>query len=306
MVKVDHETENKENKSEKSNTAEIIDGTHYAKVLREETAIRVKNLIENHDVTPHLAAIIVGDNETSKLYVNLKAKRAREIGMLSSIYALRNNTTEKELLEVIEFLNNDEGCHGILLQLPLPAHLDSKKIFEYVSPDKDVDGFTPYNIGLLNIGIPNFIPCTPQGVMILLRNTLGSENIAGKKAVVIGRSIIVGKPLSTLLLQADCTVTMLHSKSVDPQLEARSADILVSAVGVKGLVTDEWVKEGACVIDVGITKLSGEIYGDVDFVSVANKAQYITPVPGGVGPMTIACLLKNTVDATYKSLGLAF
>lgn len=275
--------------------AKIVDGKKMAAEIAEDLAGKIAKLPQK----PHLAVVLVGDCEASLIYVRNKKKAAEAIGMKCSVHHLAKETSEKELLGLIEKLNNDKDVNGIIVQMPLPEHIDSDKVLEAIALAKDVDGFCPYNIGLLHANSKNAtVPATPKAVLYMLEHTLG--NISGKHAVIIGRSNIVGRPLASLLLNHDCTVTIGHKQSVDLQKLAVQADILVSACGVPALVRDDWVKKGATVIDVGITRVNGKICGDADFAKVAEKAEYITPVPGGVGPMTVAMLLENTWLAYKK------
>lgn len=251
---------------------------------------------------PGLAVVIVGDDSASKVYVANKEKACEELGMYSEKYAMREDTTEEELLELINKLNADDNIHGILVQLPLPKHLDDKTIINNILPKKDVDAFHPTNVGRIMIGDFDFVPCTPAGIMELIHES-GVE-VCGKECVVIGRSNIVGKPMSMLLLHENGTVTMCHSRTSDLKAITRRADILVAAVGIPKFVTADMVKEGAVVIDVGMDRdESGKLCGDVDFESVEKVAGAITPVPGGVGPMTIAMLMKNTMTAAKRAHG---
>lgn len=250
-----------------------------------------------------MAVVIVGDDPASRVYVNSKKKACEELGMLSVEYALKAETTEEELLELVKKLNNDDKINGILVQLPLPKHLDEKLIINTIVPEKDVDAFHPVNVGKIMIGDFDFLPCTPAGVMELINET--GIDIAGKECVVIGRSNIVGKPQAMLMLHKNATVTICHSKTKDLKEVVKRADIIVAAVGIAKMVTKDMVKEGAVVIDVGMNRLpDGKLCGDVDFDGVSEVASYITPVPGGVGPMTIAMLMQNTLTAAKIKAGL--
>jgi methylenetetrahydrofolate dehydrogenase (NADP+)/methenyltetrahydrofolate cyclohydrolase len=234
------------------------------------------------------------------VYIRQKEKACEEVGIVSYKYTLPEDTTEEKLLSVVDELNNEERIHGILVQLPLPEHLDEKRVIEEISPEKDVDGFHPLNMGRLFVGEPSFVPCTPRGVIELIERS-GFE-IKGKKAVIVGRSNIVGKPVAVLLLMRHATITVCHTRTTDLAAETREADILVVAAGRPKMITGDMVKEGVIVIDVGINRVDGKLVGDVDFGSVSPKAGAITPVPGGVGPMTVAMLMKNTLEAAKKLL----
>jgi len=279
-------------------TARVIDGAAAAKKLRAELAEQIKT----KRITPGLAVVLVGENPASHVYVRNKSRAAEEIGIKSWTHKLPPETTQAQLLAQIALLNNDPAVHGILVQLPLPKQINTQAVIAAVDPAKDVDGFNPINAGKLNLGLPSLIPCTPQGCMLLLRETLG--DMAGQKALVLGRSNIVGKPVAQLLLQADCTVTIAHSRTRNLPDECRAADILVAAIGKPEFVRGDWIKQGATVIDVGINRIDDpanpgktRLVGDVAFAEASQRAGAITPVPGGVGPMTIACLLKNTLQA---------
>jgi len=285
-------------------TAQLIDGKAVAAETRDEVARLCAVLRATHGITPGLHVILVGEDAASKVYVGSKEKMAGKAGFHSVVHRLPANASEATLLELVGRLNRDEAVDGILVQLPLPRHMDSAKVIDAIAPDKDVDGFHLVNVGKLSAGRAALIPCTPQGCMILLRKVLPA--LAGKTAVVIGRSAIVGKPMAQLLLNADCTVTIAHSRTADLPAVARSADILVAAVGRPEFVKGDWVKPGAVVIDVGINRLEdGRLVGDVETAAAAAVAGAITPVPGGVGPMTIACLLRNTLIAAVQRRGLS-
>jgi methylenetetrahydrofolate dehydrogenase (NADP+) / methenyltetrahydrofolate cyclohydrolase len=289
-------------------TAKPIDGKQIAADLRAAIALSVDDLEEAHGVTPGLAVVLVGEDPASQVYVRAKGKATLEAGMKSFEHKLPATTTQGELLEIVHRLNADDSVDGILVQLPLPKHIDANAVLDAIHPDKDVDGFHPINAGRLATGRPALVPCTPSGSMRLIRTV--EPHLAGKHAVVIGRSNIVGKPMAFLLLAADCTVTLAHSKTTDLPAVARGADILVAAVGRPEMVTGDWIKPGAIVIDVGINRVPAadgktKLVGDVHFASAAEKAGAITPVPGGVGPMTIACLLENTVRAAKLRRGIA-
>ena len=275
--------------------AEIISGKEVAAVLNEGTAAKVAEL-KNKGIGVSLAVIIVGDDPASKVYVNNKKKACEKLGITSYEYVLPESTTQEELMQTVKELNERADVNGILCQLPLPKHLDSNAVIDAIAPEKDVDCFSPTNVGLLNIGRGRLSPCTPAGIMDMLEYK--NISVSGKHCVVIGRSNIVGKPMSALLLAADATVTVCHSKTQNLKEITKTADVLIAAVGRPKFVTADMVKDGAVIIDVGIHRTeSGKLCGDVDFDSVEPKASYITPVPGGVGPMTIARLMRNTVTA---------
>lgn len=282
--------------------AKIIDGKALAQSIKENIALEVAALKEK-GVTPGLAVILVGDDPASKVYVNNKKKACAQVGIYSEEYLLPADTDEKTLLDLIAKLNADKNISGVLLQTPIPSHLDYRKISETISPAKDVDAFHPYNVGKIMIGDFDFVPCTPAGVIELIKST--GTKIAGKNCVVIGRSNIVGKPQAMLLLKENGTVTVCHSKTKDIASFTRNADILVVAVGKAGFVNGDMIKPGAVVIDVGMNRnAEGKLCGDVDFASAEPVAAYITPVPGGVGPMTVTMLLKNTVKAAKLANGI--
>lgn len=281
----------------------IIDGKEFAANLRADIAQRVAKLKADRNTTPGLAVVLVGNDPASEVYVRNKNKQTIEAGMKSFEFNLPAETSEEELLKRIFELNNNPEVHGILVQLPLPKHINEDAVINAISPAKDVDGFTILNVGKLAIGGDAFVPCTPLGCLMLLRDTVG--DLSGKHAVVIGRSNIVGKPMAALLLRESCTVTIAHSKTRDLPSILKTADIVVAAVGRPNMVKGEWLKKGAVVIDVGINRVTGpdgktKLTGDVDFASCEGIASAITPVPGGVGPMTIACLLENTLRAAQK------
>ena len=284
-----------------------IDGKLIAKKLREQLAVEVSELKLSHGIYPSLTVIVVGDDPASQIYVKNKVKQTQEVGMISNEIKLSVTTSQLELLEQLDQLNNDNSVHGVLVQLPLPKHIDESVIISAINPNKDVDGFHALNSGRLFNGEPGaLVPCTPQGCIILAKQHLGND-LSGKHAVVIGRSNIVGKPVAMLLLQENCTVTITHSKTKNLPEICKQADILVAAVGKAEFVKADWVKEGATVIDVGINRIinhegNAKLVGDVDYDSVVSKCAAITPVPGGVGPMTIACLLKNTIAAAKHSM----
>ena len=280
-------------------TAKIIDGKQIAKSIREDIKKKVTELVNQRGIQPGLAAVIVGDNPASRVYVNSKRKACAEVGIYSEEHALSKDTTQDELLQLVDQLNTNPKIHGILVQLPLPKQIDEKIILKRVSPQKDIDGFHPMNVGNLLLGSPTFIACTPYGIMKLIQST-GIE-IKGKQAVVVGRSNIVGKPVAILLLAEHATVTICHSRTQDLGAVCRQADILVVAIGKARMITGDMVKPGAVVIDVGMNRVNDKLMGDVDFDSASQVAGYITPVPGGVGPMTIAMLLQNTLDSAIQS-----
>jgi len=278
----------------------IIDGKKTAADLRLNLKNEVDNLKKKFNRVPGLTVILIGEYAPSKIYVRNKEKSAVEIGLKSEIIKYPETVDEKTVLEKISELNKDENVSGILVQLPLPKHINNKKIIDAIDPNKDVDGFHPNNVGNLSSGYESSIPCTPLGCHFLIKKI--EPNLNGKKAVVLGRSNLNGKPMTQLLLKENCTVTIAHSKTKNLKEECLKADILVVAVGIPKLVKGDWVKKGSIVIDVGINKTEEGIVGDVDFDEVSKHAKAITPVPGGVGPMTIACLLKNTIECFKRSL----
>ena len=275
-------------------TARIIDGKSIAKELRASLAPRVAALKEQ-GITPGLTVIVVGDDPASAIYVRNKERACIKLGMNSQVLRFPAETTQEEILNTVRLLNQDDSVHGILVQLPLPRHIDEQAVLRAIDPDKDVDGFHAMNAGRLMNGEPGFVACTPKGVMRLLE--VSGVELDGKNAVVVGRSNIVGKPMALLLLQKNCTVTIAHSHTKDLTAVTRSADILVVAVGRAGFITGDMIKPGAAVMDVGINRVDGKVVGDVDFESAKEVASCITPVPGGVGAMTIAMLMENTVEA---------
>lgn len=289
-------------------TAEIIDGKAFAATVREKVAGHVARLKEEHGITPGLAVVLVGEDPASQVYVRSKGKQTVEVGMNSYEHKLDADTSEADLLALIDQLNNDPAVHGILVQLPLPDHLNSDLVINSIDPAKDVDGFHISNVGLLGTGQKSMVPCTPLGCLMMLRDHHGS--LSGLNAVVLGRSNIVGKPMAQLLLGDSCTVTIAHSRTKDLREVVRGADIVVAAVGRPQMVPGDWIKAGATVIDVGINRIEKpeggtRLVGDVDFASASAVAGAITPVPGGVGPMTIACLLANTLTACCRANDLA-
>jgi len=287
-------------------TAQIIDGKAFAAKVRGQVAKGVARLKANHGITPGLAVVLVGEDPASEVYVRNKGKQTLEAGMASFEHKLAADTPEADLLALIAVLNADPAVNGILVQLPLPGHMNADLVINAIDPGKDVDGFHILNVGLLGTGQKAMVPCTPLGCLMMLRDHLGS--LSGLNAVVVGRSNIVGKPMAQLLLAESCTVTIAHSRTKDLAAVCRGADILVAAVGRPEMITGDMVKPGATVIDVGINRVERDgktrLVGDVDFASAAAVAGAITPVPGGVGPMTIACLLANTLTATCRAHGL--
>ena len=292
--------------------AQIIDGKAFAAKVREDVAAQVAAL-KAQGVTPGLAVVLVGEDPASQVYVRNKGEQTLAAGMHSVTHRLAEDTSQDELLALVATLNDDPEIHGILVQFPTPAHMDQARIVAAISPDKDVDGLNVVNAGRLASGLPSLTPCTPLGCMMLLKDALG--DLTGKRAVVVGRSNLMGKPMAQLLLAADCTVTIAHSRSRDLPAICREADILVAAAGRPQMIKGDWIKPGAAVIDVGINRVPSldpvkaaaggtRLVGDVDFAQAVEVAGYVTPVPGGVGPMTIACLLANTVTAAKRLNGL--
>ena len=271
----------------------IIDGKKEAEILRKEIKKEITSIKSKTNKVPGLTVILVGEFVPSQIYVRNKEKNSREVGIHSNVIKYSDDVTEEQVLKKINELNNDQDVSGILVQLPLPAHIDKKKIINSIDPLKDVDGFNPINVGNLASGYDAIIPCTPLGCLLLLKKI--EKNLSGKHAVIIGRSNLNGKPMAQLLLKEDCTVTVSHSKTKNLKEECLKADILIAAAGVANLVKKDWVKNGSIIIDIGINKLGDKIVGDVNFEEVKGKVKAITPVPGGVGPMTIACLLMNTL-----------
>ena len=271
----------------------IIDGKKQAEIIRSEIKKEISDLKKKSGKTPSLTVILIGDYAPSLIYVKNKEKSAREVGINSEIIRYSKNVSEKDILKKIEELNKNDEISGILVQLPLPSQISKEKIINAINPSKDVDGFNPINVGNLSSGYDSIVPCTPLGCLLLIKKI--ESNLAGKHAVIIGRSNLNGKPMAQLLLKENCTVTIVHSKTNDLKNECLKADILVAAVGVPNLIKKDWVKKNAIVIDVGINKVGEKIVGDVNFDELKDNVKAITPVPGGVGPMTIACLLKNTL-----------
>jgi len=285
----------------------IIDGKAFSEKLRAEITRKVDLLKKNHSLTPGLAVVLVGENPASQVYVRSKGKQTMEVGMNSYAHKLSAETSQEDLLELIDRLNSDANVHGILVQLPLPGHIDEALVINSVAADKDVDGFNLSNVGNLATGAEGIVPCTPLGTMMMLKDHLG--DLSGMKAIVVGRSNIVGKPMAALLLKENCTVTIAHSRTRDLPAECRAADIVIAAVGRPEMVKGDWIKPGATVIDVGINRIETEdggkkLVGDVEFESASKVAGAITPVPGGVGPMTIACLLHNTLQQACRLNGI--
>jgi methylenetetrahydrofolate dehydrogenase (NADP+) / methenyltetrahydrofolate cyclohydrolase len=288
-------------------SAVLIKGSEIAKQIKEELKVEIANIKENNNIIPGLATILVGDNEASKVYVGAKEKACKELGIFSRRIDMPENTTEAALLSLIEELNQDPAIHGILVQLPLPKHIHETNVLYAIDPKKDVDAFHPVNVGKLMLGVPDFLPCTPHGIQeLLVRSGIETD---GAEVVVLGRSNIVGKPIANMLIQknrkgANATVTICHTGTKDIPSHTKRADILIVAAGRPKTVTADMVKEGVVVIDVGVNRLSTGLVGDVDFETVKEKAKAITPVPGGVGPMTIVMLMKNTVQSAKMHAGI--
>ena len=272
----------------------LIDGKKIAAELRNKLKVEVDGIKKKFNKVPGLAVILIGDLAPSQIYVKNKEKSAKEVGLNSEVIRYANDIDENTILKKINDLNEDKSVSGILVQLPLPKHINKKKVIESISPSKDVDGFHPMNVGNLSSGYESSVPCTPLGCYLLLKKI--EPNLSGKKAVIIGRSNLNGKPMAQLLLKENCTVTITHSKTKNLKSECQLADIIIAAVGIPELVKGDWVKKDSIIIDVGINKIDKGIVGDVDFDQVSKRAKALTPVPGGVGPMTIACLIKNTID----------
>lgn len=291
-------------------TAQILDGKRIASTIREELTERIAEFVDSTGVTPRLAAVLVGDDEASQVYVRNKQRACEQVGMDSQLYRLPDKTTEDELLALVERLNRDESVHGVLVQLPLPPQIEEKQVLDAVDPLKDVDAFHPFNVGLLSQGRPRFLPCTPHGVQQLLHRS--GVVVDGKHVVVVGRSDIVGKPLAMMLAQRDsascgpsaanATVTLCHSRTQDLAHVTRSADILIAAIGRPEFIGPDMVQPGAAVVDVGINRIESGLVGDVQFEAVREVAGYLTPVPGGVGPLTVTMLLFNTLKAALASV----
>ncbi|HEY8129289.1 MAG TPA: bifunctional methylenetetrahydrofolate dehydrogenase/methenyltetrahydrofolate cyclohydrolase FolD [Hyphomicrobium sp.] len=287
--------------------AQIIDGKEIAAKVRAEVAAEVARLQKEHGIKPGLAVVLVGEDPASKVYVANKAKQTVEVGMNSWEHRLPAETPEADVLALVDKLNNDPACHGILVQLPLPKHINSEKVLNSINPDKDVDGFHPVNVGRLWVGERALVPCTPTGSVILAKTV--HSNLSGFDAVVIGRSNIVGKPVAALLLRENCTVTVAHSRTKNIENVVKGADLVIAAVGIPEMVKASWIKPGATIIDVGINRVPSDggktkLVGDVAYEECAKVAGAITPVPGGVGPMTIACLLRNAAQAAAMQAGV--
>lgn len=288
-------------------SAQVIDGKEIAAKVRAEVAAEVARLQKEHGLKPGLAVVLVGEDPASKVYVANKAKQTVEVGMNSWEHRLPAETSEADVLALVEKLNKDPACHGILVQLPLPKHINAEKVLNLIDPDKDVDGFHPVNVGRLWVGERALVPCTPTGSVILAKTV--HQSLSGMNAVVIGRSNIVGKPVAALLLRENCTVTIAHSRTKDIESVVKGADLVIAAVGIPEMVKGSWIKPGATIIDVGINRVPSEggkskIVGDVAYEECAKVAGAITPVPGGVGPMTIACLLRNAAQAAAMQAGV--
>ncbi|HAM30932.1 bifunctional methylenetetrahydrofolate dehydrogenase/methenyltetrahydrofolate cyclohydrolase FolD [uncultured Dubosiella sp.] len=274
----------------------VLYGNTLSQTLKEEMKKKIDKLGEEGKRIPMLAVILVGDNPASQSYVRSKEKACRSIGMQAAMIVMDKNVTTEDVIRAVVKCNEDPDVDGILVQLPLPSHIDQQRVINTIDPRKDVDGLTISNAGRLVLGQKGLVPCTPKGIMAML-DSIGMSDLSGKRAVVIGRSILVGKPIALLLQERNATVTIIHSKTVDPEKIAREADIVIAAIGVPRFITKGWIKEGAVVIDVGINRVDGKLVGDVDFDSVEQKASWISPVPKGVGPMTVCMLLSNTLEA---------
>lgn len=281
----------------------IIEGKQLGLKVRAEIAEKVKQFASRNLRVPGLGVILVGEDPASSVYVNMKEKACIEAGFKSVVHRLPFDVTTEQLLNLVNSLNSDNLIDGILVQLPLPKHIDEKRVLYGVDPSKDVDGFHPINVGLMHIGEDTLFPCTPYGVMKIFEEY--NIDLSGKHAVVVGRSNIVGKPMASLLLKSNATVTICHSKTKDIESVVRLGDVVVAAVGIPNFIKSSFIKEGAVVIDVGINRLDGKLVGDVDFEDVKDKCSYITPVPGGVGPMTIAMLMANTLKSYQKRMGIS-
>ena len=276
----------------------IIDGKKEAALFREEIRNEISSIKKQKNKVPGLAVILIGDFLPSQIYVKNKEKNSKEVGINSEVIRYPKDVKEDEVLQKIKDLNSNTDVSGILVQLPLPSHINKEKIINAIDPLKDVDGFNPINVGNLSSGYQAIVPCTPLGCLLLIKKV--EKNLSGKHAVIIGRSNLNGKPMAQLLLKENCTVTIVHSKTKDLKSECQKGDIVVAAVGIANFVKSDWVKKDSIIVDVGINKIKDKIVGDVDFEEVKKKVKAITPVPGGVGPMTIACLLKNTLECFKK------
>jgi methylenetetrahydrofolate dehydrogenase (NADP+)/methenyltetrahydrofolate cyclohydrolase len=277
---------------------QIIDGSALAKEIRQNVKVAV-DALKKDEIVPGLAVVLVGDDPASHAYVKMKAKACKEVGFYSIVHEMPDSVSQEKIIETIEMMNKNPNIDGILVQLPLPSHIQTEKILEVIDPKKDVDGFHPYNSGRLFTKLESFVPCTPLGVMKMFEKY--DIDVKGKDCVIVGASNIVGKPMAALMLNADATVTVCHIFTKDLKAHTKNADIVIVGVGKAGLITEDMVKEGAIVIDIGINKTDdGRLVGDVDYANVSKKCSYITPVPGGVGPMTIAMLLQNTLDAAKQ------
>ncbi len=283
----------------------IIDGKRYAKLMLDEAQKASSRFESDYKRKPKLNVIFVGDNESSSIYVKNKIKKANEVGISIEVNYFEKDANQDLIVDCIESLNLNQAVDGIIVQLPLPYRINSRLLLDTVMPQKDVDGFSTYNAGLLVTGQDCFLPCTPQGIIFLIKHVLGND-LAGRKVGIIGRSLVVGTPLSILLTKEGCTVTLLHSQSLKIESECSIVDILISATGVPSLIKENWVKPGAFVIDVGISRVDGSIVGDVDFNAVSKVASYITPVPGGIGQITVASLILNTIRAAFGHKGALF
>lgn len=282
-------------------TQSRVDGKAFADKLCKKIQAQVESFKKSYKVVPALAIIRVGDDLASAIYVNNKLRRAKALGISAIEYHMPTQVSAQEILQTIEKLNQDKTVHAIIVQLPLPKHINPHIIINHIAPEKDVDCLGEINAGRLYMGLATLKPCTPSGILLLLKHLLGND-LSGLKAAIIGRSNIVGKPMALMLLAENCTVKILHSKSKNIAEETKEANILISAVGIPSLVKEDWVKKGACVIDVGISKIHSTLYGDVDYENVKSKAKYITPVPGGIGPITVAMLMANTITAALAQV----
>ena len=285
--------------------SKIIDGRLIAKEILNDVKIKVEEIKTSLNVCPKIATVLVGSDAASEIYVKAKLKAAKQVGIDTELLKLNQNVSNEELSQLITTLNKDKEVTGILVQLPLPKTLDDNIVFKLIDYKKDIDGFGIYNTGLLNHWNSSILPCTPQGILYILKKYLGND-LSGKKAVIIGRSLIVGRPMASILIKENCTVTVTHSKTINLKQECVRADILIAAAGVPLLVKSDWIQEGCFVVDVGINRLENKLVGDVDFENVKNKASYITPVPGGIGPLTVANLMLNALKLCYLQHALDF